>query len=68
MLILDPHNAQIEYMPQSEHILGSSSFFNSEGQDFLSITSDFPELTLLIAFENATWCSDNEGRSREVSW
>ena len=49
ILIRDPHNAQIKYMPQGENIVASSSFFNLEGQEFVSITSDFSELTLLIA-------------------
>ena len=32
MLILDPHNAQIKYMPQEENMFASSLFFNLEGQ------------------------------------
>ena len=68
MLILDPHNAQIKYMPQDKNIFDSSSFFNLECQEFLSVTSDFSVLTLLIARRECDFtCSDNKGRNGEVS-
>ena len=35
-------------MPQDENIVASLSLFNLEGQEFVHVTSDFLELTLLI--------------------
>ena len=43
-------------------------FFNLEGQEFVSVTSDFQRWLCSLLVKNTTWCSDNEGRNRELSW
>ncbi len=68
ILIRDLHNAQIKYTPQDENVVASSTFFNLEGQEFVSVTSDFQSWLCSLLVENTTWCSDNESRKREVSW